>query len=220
MFLMNVMMKLMKGVLHHQLALYRGLTMMLCCLSLFWSSIVFADSSQQRRAAYYRYYDNGIATVSKSVSPTHIRRGYEALDSNMYLIYKVPPYNAEEDLRQERTRAAQSEQQRKDNQLKRSYRNVAYATEKKEESLNVIQKQITQQYQRMTQLQGDRNKYLKQKSDYILNKKPVPESLQTFLNNNEAHIKNTRKSIEQLKSAYAQQEQHFDYIISRLQRME
>ncbi len=196
------------------------LVVVLCGLSLL-PITTFANDSQQRRAVYYRYYDSkNVPTVSRSVSPTHIRRGYDALDRNMSLIYKVPPYNVEEDLKKEGTRAAQSIQQRKDLQLQRSYRNVAYATERKENALQTIQKQITQQYQRMNQLQTDRSKYLQQKSNYTLDRKPVPANLQTLLDNNEAHIKSTRNSIEQLKAVYAQQEQHFDFIISRLQKLQ
>ena len=50
------------------------------------------------KAVWYRYYDSkGIANVSSSVTPNHIRYGYEALDSNMQVIQRARPYNAEKD---------------------------------------------------------------------------------------------------------------------------
>ncbi|MCH4246358.1 MAG: hypothetical protein LKF82_00745 [Acinetobacter populi] len=204
-----------------QLVIVKTVALFLFIFSPLCSTSIFAETLQQPKTMYYRYYDNnGVATVSKNVSPTHIRRGYEALDRNMAVIYKVPAYSVEADLKQERTRAVQSEEARKDQVLKRSYRNVAYATQKKTEALAVLQKQINQQYQQMRQLQTDRGNYLKQRSNYILDKKPVPAQLQKTLDNNALHIKNTRNTIEQLKSTYVKQEQQFDYIISRLQRME
>ncbi len=220
------MMTLYSRYTHYKFALYKTFNLIAISTLLGFglgisTTAMAATSQQQPRAVYYRYYDSkGVATISKSVSPTHIRRGYDALDQNMYLIYKVPPYNVEADLKQEQTRAARSIQQRKDEQIKRSYRTVAYAVDKKEESLKVVQKQINQQYQQMRQLQEDRSQFLQQKSDYVLNKKPVPTTLQKNINNNAIIIRNTRNAIEQLKLVYNQQERHFDYIISRLQTME
>ena len=55
---------------------------------------VFCSSSfaavEQPKAVWYRYYDkNGVANVSTSVTPEHIRYGYEALDRNMQVIKKI-----------------------------------------------------------------------------------------------------------------------------------
>lgn len=206
---------------HHKSALVKVCGIFLFAIYLSSASSLVCANTSQAKAAYYRYYDSkGVATVSRNVSPTHIQRGYEVLDRNMYLIKKVPAYSVEKDLKQEQNRAVQSEQARKDQTLKKSYRNVAFATEKKKEILNILQKQIDKQYQEMQRLQTDRSKYLQQKNNYVLDRKPIPALLQQNLNNNEAHIKNTRNSIEQLKLAYSKQEQHFDYIISRLQKME
>lgn len=206
---------------HHQLLFKKAgqKLLLIVCLG-FVTSLAFANNDAPK-PMYYRYYDgNGVPNVSRNVTPTHIRRGYDVLDRNMYLIKKVPAYNVEADLRQESVRAAQSERTRKDQQIKRSYRNVAHATEKKKEALNVIQKQLTQQYQQMKQLQTDRSAFLQQKASYVLDRKDIPSQLQKNLDNNDAHIKNTRQNIEKLKNTYASQEQYFDYIIGRLQTLE
>jgi hypothetical protein len=48
------------------------------------SSVAIADTP---KAVWYRYYDqHGIANISTSVTPAHIRYGYEALDRNMQVI--------------------------------------------------------------------------------------------------------------------------------------
>lgn len=192
------------------------LSMLLLC------SMSFANpSNPQPKPTYYRYYDSkGTATISRNVSQAHIRHGYEVLDRNMYLIKKVPAYNLEQDLRQERTRAAQHQQSQRDQQIVRSYRNVKYATEKKKEAVALIQKQINEQYLRMKQLQTDRADFLTKKADLIFNKQPIPIQLQKNLDNNQANIKHVRENIEMLKTHLAQQEQFFDDIIKRLQMLQ
>lgn len=184
-------------------------------------ALTFANTTQESKPAYYRYYDaNGRVTVSRNASPEHIRHGYEVLDRNMYLIKKVPAYNVQKDLSQESVRAAEHRQNQRDLQLKRSYRNVKYATEKKADALKLVQKQISETYLRMKQLQADRADFLTQKADLIFNKKPVPLTLQDKLNNNEAHIKQTRQNIEVLKNHLGEQEAFYNDIINRLQTLE
>ena len=187
-----------------------------------WSTYALSNTTpQQPKPAYYRFYDSkGVVTISRNVSPDHIRHGYEVLDRNMYLIRKVPAYNVQKDLSQEGLRAAKQKEDQKDQQIKRSYRNVKYANEKRADAAKVIHKQISENYLRMKQLQSDRADFLTQKADLIFNKKPINSSLQQKLDNNEAHIKQTRKNIETLKNQLAQQDAFFDEIISRLQKME
>lgn len=173
------------------------------------------------KPAYYRYYDSkGVVTISRNVSQAHIRHGYEVLDRNMYLIKKVPAYNVDQDVKQESNRAAQYQKRQRDQQIIRSYRNVTYATQKKNETLNIIQKQINEQYLRMKRIQSDRASFLTQKADLIFNKKPIPIQLQKNLENNEANMKHVRENIQKLKAQLAQQEQFFDDIINRLQMLE
>lgn len=186
---------------------------------MFCYSSVFANS--EPKPSYYRYVDSkGVVTISRNVSQAHVRHGYDVLDRNMYLIKKVPAYNVEADLKQADKRQYDHIKRQQDLQFKRSYRNVSYATQKKQEALKIIQKQINEQYMRMKTLQSDRADFLTQKADLIFNKKPIPANLQTKLDNNEANIKHVRQMIEHLKDQLAQQQQFYDDIIKRLQTME
>lgn len=204
--------------IQHKTYFKRILGILLSMIFAFSSHFVFANNSQPK-AAYYRYYSNGVATVSRSVTPTHILRGYEVLDQNMYLIKKVPAYNVEKDLREEKQRAVQFERHRKDLQIKRSFRDVEYATRKKNDVMKVLNKQLRQQYILMKQLQTDRSKYLTVKAEHILKKKDIPTSLETNIRNNLIHIQNTRDSIENLKKTISDQQEYYDYVIYRLQVM-
>lgn len=60
----------------------------------------------------------------------HIRYGYEALDSNMQVIQRARPYNAEKDAQYAPQRAAAAKQRESDLKLKRAYTNSQVATQK------------------------------------------------------------------------------------------
>ena len=208
-----------KIIQHYFLHTRRLLGVVFACALLSFSHLSWANTTQAK-AVYYRYYDaNGTANVSRSVTPTHIRRGYEVLDRNMYLIKKVPAYNVEKDLREEKQRAIQFERHRKDLQIKRSFRDVEYATRKKNDVMKVLNKQLRQQYILMKQLQSDRSKYLTAKANFLLKKEDIPSVLETNIYNNNQHIQNTRGAIENLKKTISDQQEYYDYVIYRLQVM-
>lgn len=91
------------------------------------------------KAVWYRYYDqHGIANISTSVTPAHIRYGYEALDQNMQVIKRNHPYNSEADLNQSSQRALSARYREEDNKLKRAYSNSKTATIKRDQALLAI----------------------------------------------------------------------------------
>ncbi len=100
------------------------------------SSVAIADTP---KAVWYRYYDqHGIANISTSVTPAHIRYGYEALDQNMQVIKRNHPYNSEADLNQSSQRALSARYREEDNKLKRAYSNSKTATIKRDQALLAI----------------------------------------------------------------------------------
>ncbi|WP_228141068.1 hypothetical protein [Acinetobacter johnsonii] len=104
------------------------------------------------KAVWYRYYESkGIANVSSSVTPNHIRYGYEALDSNMQVIQRARPYNAEKDAQYATQRAAAAKQRESDLKLKRAYTNSQVATQKRNTALSYILKQIKFQQDELKQ---------------------------------------------------------------------
>ena len=184
------------------------------------SAQVFANNDQVK-AVWYRYYDNkGVANVSSSITPSHIRYGYEALDRNMQVIKRTQSYNAEQDQRQAVNRAIQAQQRETDNRLKRAYSNSSIATSKRNEQLLGIKKQIAIQQQQLQQLQNDRLIFKRQEMDYYRKGNPVPAALKDRLKNNEININNTKKSIQSLHNSYQATQTNYDQIIKRLKTME
>lgn len=189
-------------------------------LTIFVATEVVA-STQTPKATWYRYYDkNGVANISSSVTPAHIRNGYEALDSNMQVIKRNHAYSAEKDMSQSTVRAQQARQKESDLKLKKAYGSSQTAVQKREDSLKNINKQITLQQQQLKQIQKDRILFKRQEMEYFRKGKPVPNDLKDRLNYNMQNLTNTKKNIHSLQSDYRNTQAQYDTIIKRLKAFE
>ena len=188
---------------------------------LFLSATLCHANNSQPKAVWYRYYDShGVANVSTSVTPAHIRYGYEALDRNMQVIKRNQAYNADQDQRQSGNRAAQAKKKDDDLRLKRAYGSSKVATYKRDDILANIKKQIAMQQQQLKQLQNDRIMYKRQEAEYFRKGNPVPAVLKERLKYNEQNINTTKKSIESLQTTYRNTQSNYENIINRLKAME
>ncbi|WP_296278090.1 hypothetical protein [uncultured Acinetobacter sp.] len=180
---------------------------------------VYAE--QQPKAAWYRYYDkNGVANISTSVTPAHIKYGYEALDRNMQVIKRNKAYSVERDLQQSTSRASEVRKLEQDARLKRAYGNSTVATNKKNEILQNIKQQITLQNQNLKQLQNDRISLKRQEMEYYRKGNPVPVILKDRIKYNSENIASSKGYIESLQSNYQYTQTFYDDIISRLKKQE
>lgn len=178
-------------------------------------------AEQAPKAVWYRYYDSqGVANLSTSVTPAHIRHGYDALDSNMQVIKRSPSYNSEADIRQSSKRAAQAKQQAEDIKLKKAYSNVKVAEFKRNDALQGIRKQINFQQQQLKQLQSDRSFFKQQEAGYLGQGKTVPATLKQQLDSNAGNILRGQQSIKRLQADYQRTEKHYQQIIERLNNLE
>lgn len=192
----------------------------LACL-LSHAALAAAPASQQPKTAWYRYYDSkGVANISTSVTPNHIRYGYEALDQNMQVIKRNKPYNAEADIRQAPKRAAQARQIESDARLKRAYNNSRTAVLKKNDALTQINKQLAFQQDQLKQLQNDRILFVRQEREHFRKGEPVPAPLKAMLANNQKNIVAKKDYIQSLQNNYRTTAAEYNSIISRLKAME
>ena len=181
-------------------------------------SVAIADTP---KAVWYRYYDqHGIANISTSVTPAHIRYGYEALDRNMQVIKRNRPYNAETEQKKAPQRAAQAKQREADLRLKRAYTNSKVAINKGNEALANIKKQISFQQDQLKQLQNDRILFKRQEMEYLRKGDPVPAILKSNLSNNATNISNKKEQIQSLQTNYRNTQAEYANIIARLKAME
>ncbi|MFB2538375.1 MULTISPECIES: hypothetical protein [unclassified Acinetobacter] len=197
---------------HGMRALVAGSVMLLSALA---SNQTFANG-----AKYYRYTNSsGTPSISRTVTPEMIKRGYQELDGNMSLIRVVPAYNSGSDQRSNQQRAAQAEQARQDLIIKRAYGNVAYATQKRNEMMNSLQKQIDMQQQALARTQAAQQTLYTQRASFVSQRKPIPANIETNIRTNDAMIRNTNANIASLRTMQQNEAAKFDQIIRRLQSM-
>ena len=178
-------------------------------------------ATEQPRAVWYRYYDkNGIANVSTSVTPEHIRYGYEALDRNMQVIKRNQPYNATQDIQQSTRRESLARQREQDLKLKRAYGNSKIAAAKRDQILANLKKQLNYQQEQLQQLQQDKIGFKRQEMEYYRKGEPLPTQLKNNLENNVKNIERVKKTVESLRNAYSRTETDYTDIINRLSRLE
>ena len=189
------------------------------CILVMSATAIAADG--QRRAMWYRYYDQkGIANLSSSVTPNHIRFGYEALDQNLQVIYKNRPYSADADNRESHERQVQSIEEQYDLRLRRAYGSSKTATLKRDQQLVSINRQLNFQQQQLRTLMNEKVNYKRQELDYLRKGANVPPSLQQRLQQNDQEITGVRKTIENLQIKLRDTSAQYDRIISRLKALE
>ena len=182
---------------------------------------VYLSAQGPLKPTWYRYYDHkGVANISTSVTPNHIRFGYEALDQNMQVIQRNRPYNSEADAKKSPQRAAQARQNAADLKLKKAYGNAQVALTKKNESLKGIKKQIIFQQDQLKQLQNDRIYFKRQEMEHLRKGQGIPAVLKSTLDNNQKNIKERKDNIEVLQSYYRNTQTKYDNIITRLKTLE
>lgn len=190
------------------------------CGALFFSSPTFA-ANDTPKAVWYRYYDqHGIANISTSVTPAHIRHGYEALDQNMQVIKRSHPYNSETDLNQSSQRALSARYREEDNKLKKAYSNSKTAVIKRDQALLAIKKQMNYQQEQLNHLQQDKILFKRQEMEYFRKGEKVPERLKALIENNLTNILKVKQTLELLSKNYNHTNNEYENIIERLKKLE
>ncbi|WP_019457551.1 hypothetical protein [Acinetobacter sp. GG2] len=190
------------------------------CGALFFSSPTFA-ANDAPKAVWYRYYDqHGIANISTSVTPAHIRHGYEALDQNMQVIKRSHPYNSETDLNQSSQRALSARYREEDNKLKKAYSNSKTAVIKRDQALLAIKKQMNYQQEQLNHLQQDKILFKRQEMEYFRKGEKVPERLKALIENNLTNILKVKQTLELLSKNYNHTNNEYENIIERLKKLE
>lgn len=173
------------------------------------------------KVVWYRYYDQqGTANISTSVTPAHIRYGYEVLDQNMQVIKRNHSYNAETDLNQSSQRALSAQHRELDSKLKKAYSNSKTATIKRDQALLAIKKQINYQQEQLNQLQQDKILFKRQEMGYFRKGEIVPERHKTLIENNLNNINRVKQTLETLSKTYNRTNSEYENIIERLKKLE
>ena len=193
-----------------------GTSFILTLLTL--SHLLFINAAH---ANWYRYYDNkGIANISTTVSPEHIRRGYETLDSRMQVIRKTQPFESEKFAKLEAQREQAYKQRNNDIRLKNAYSNSYLAEVKKREMLTTLQQQINFHRKQLNLIYKDHLVLKQQEQAATLNGNAISPALKTALQTNANQLERTQNSILISQTHYQRIEQQYDAIIARLKVLE
>ena len=204
------------GISEYHLRIRKVILLMVLCL---YPIVSYANN--MTKATWYRYYDSrGIANISSTVTPAHIRHGYEALDKNMQVIKRNKAYSVEADLKQAPQREAQAKRLENDQKLKKAYNNSKVATQKRDIALKAIQKQIDFQQAQLKQLQTDRVQFKREEMEYTRKGKTVPENLKKSLSYNLSNLNALKQNIQSLQVSYFKTQTEYDKIIARLKVIE
>ena len=193
----------------------------ICTLVLFLFCHSTFAANEQPRAVWYRYYDrNGVANVSTSVTPEHIRHGYDALDRNMQVIKRNQAYNSTVDIQQSARRESLARQREQDLKLKRAYGSAQIAAGKRDQILANLKKQSNYQQDQLQQLQKDKIAFKRQEMEFHRKGESIPPALRKNLENNTNNIDNVKRVVESLRNSYNKNETDYAAIIIRLNLLE
>lgn len=204
---------------------------MLACMTSLYATPVFADAydyssyssganNPQPIIRWYRYYNgSGQPSLSSTITDQHLKYGYEALDRNMQVIKRVPPYSTESYARQKAKRDAEAAKRQADMNLRRTYGSVTQAVAKRNQMLADMASRKSYLQTQLTGLQRMLSKDIAQAATYERQSKPVPAMLQKSITDNKKNVLEAQQNIQAINERQQQVIQQYDDIIRRLKTM-
>lgn len=179
-----------------------------------------AQAEEIPGAKWYRYYDDSKRpTVTDSLTPEHIARGYDALSGSMQLIKHVPPQRAateEEKAAVKAKREAELQQAKDDKQLLRLYSSPRDAEYARDRQIDALQLRIDFSNNSLTGLRQRRAAEAQKAAAFERTGKPVPTDLKTGIANYDKQIQSAQQEVTQRKTERDKVRADFDPIIQRL----
>ena len=204
---------------------------MLACMTSLYANPVFADAydyssyssganNPQPIIRWYRYYNgSGQPSLSSTITDQHLKYGYEALDRNMQVIKRVPPYSTESYARQKAKRDAEATKRQADMNLRRTYGSVTQAVAKRKLMLADMASRKSYIQTQLIGLQRMLSKDIAQAATYERQSKPVPAMLQKSITDNKKNVLEAQQNIQAINERQQQVIQQYDDIIRRLKTM-
>ena len=204
---------------------------MLACMTSLYATPVFADAydyssyssganNPQPIIRWYRYYNgSGQPSLSSTITDQHLKYGYEALDRNMQVIKRVPPYSTESYARQKAKRDVEAAKRQADMNLRRTYGSVTQAVAKRNQMLADMASRKSYLQTQLTGLQRMLSKDIAQAATYERQSKPVPAMLQKSITDNKKNVLEAQQNIQAINERQQQVIQQYDDIIRRLKTM-
>ncbi|MFN3585867.1 MAG: hypothetical protein ACK4UT_00020 [Moraxellaceae bacterium] len=175
------------------------------------------------RARWFRYYDaNNQPTVMDRITEEHIIHGYEALDSGMRLLEKIPPQRIltpEEMAAAREQRQAALQRSKDDKQLLRLYSRPVDAEQARDRQIDALQLRIDYNNNSLLRLRESRAAEAQRAALFERKGRPVPEELQKSIATLDRQIQHTQQDTKNKLVEQERIRQEFAPIIQRLSEL-
>lgn len=180
-----------------------------------------ASNLKQPKIRWYRYYDsNGQASLSNSITEEQMKYGYEALDRNMQVVKRVPPYSAQQYASQKAQRDASNAKRNADLDLKKTYGSSMAATAKRDQILSDLSSRRSFLSTQLISLQTALSANIAQAANLERQQKPIPASLKKNLEESRKNVNEAQQNISAIDARQQQVRTDYDQIIRRLAALE
>jgi chromosome segregation ATPase len=176
---------------------------------------------KQPKIRWYRYYDsNGQASLSNSITEEQMKYGYEALDRNMQVVKRVPPYSAQQYASQKAQRDASNAKRNADLDLKKTYGSSMAATAKRDQILSDLSSRRSFLSTQLISLQAALSANIAQAANLERQQKAIPVSLKKNLEESRKNVNEAQQNIGAIDARQQQVRTDYDQIIRRLTALE
>lgn len=175
------------------------------------------------RSRWFRYYDEkNQPTVTDNITEEHIVRGYEALDSGMRILERVPArriLTPEEQAIAKAERDAALQRVKDDKQLLRLYARPVDAEQARDRQIEALQVRIDFSSNSLSRLRQSRAADAQRAATFERRGKPVPAELQQSISALDKQIKQMQSDIENRRAEQERIRKEFGPIVQRLSEL-
>lgn len=183
-------------------------------------TIAMADAgrltTQQPKAHWYRTYDQGVASLSSTITERHVRNGYEALDRNLQVIRRVPPYIPAQYEQQKAQRDRAEAQRQADRNLVAVHISSVHATAKRDSMLNEMQTRQQFLQAQLNDLQQELARDIAAAAAYERRKQDIPEPVKQRLTLKREQVAQATTNVQALEQRQLDIINDYKRIIERL----
>lgn len=176
--------------------------------------------NQQPKAYWYRTYEQGAPALSSTITERHIRNGYEALDRNMQVIRRVPPYVAAQYEQQKAQRERLDAQRQADRNLIAVHISSVHAAAKRDSMLNEMQTRQQFLQAQLNSLQQDLARDIAAAAGYERRQQSIPEPVRQRLELKREQVAQAENNVQAIEKRQLEVIGEYKSVIERLTYIE
>jgi chromosome segregation ATPase len=178
-------------------------------------------SNDQIKARWYRYYNsNGTPNLSSVITQEHVKNGYEALNSSMQVIKRVPPFSPESYERAKSERERLEAKRQDDRNLVATHVSSVQATAKRDQLLLDMAGRAQYLGTQLAAIQMELATDVAAAAAYERRQQTVPTAVSQRMADKRTQIEQMQNNINALQKRQDDVKAQYGQIISRLQYLE